>query len=263
MSTDRVRFGPFDFDRTTGEIWNAGRPVKLQEKPRQILVALLEQPGALVSRESLRRRLWDEDLFVDFDNGLNVAVRKIREALGDLTSPPRYVETVRGQGYRFIADVVVPDSLAQPVKRERRWSIPSARWVSLAATAVVALVAATFIAMRPTQGDSTVHSIAVLPFGNHLGGDTSLTVDGFSEALTASLAARLQLPVIASQSAFSLRDDMADLHAVAARLGVDAVVVGAVERDGTRVVISARLVDADSLRTRWSGRFERTTLDDL
>jgi len=99
------RFGPFEVCLDTGELRKKGRRIHLQHKPFQILVALLEQCGKLVSRESLRQRLWPADTFVDFDNGLNTALSKLREALGDTAEKPRYIETFERRGYRFIASV--------------------------------------------------------------------------------------------------------------------------------------------------------------
>jgi anti-anti-sigma factor len=101
----RFRFGPFEVDVETGELLKNGRKVWLQEKPFQVLVALLEHRGKLVSREALRQRLWPTDTFVDFDNGLNTAVSKLREALGDSADKHRYLETLPRRGYRFAASV--------------------------------------------------------------------------------------------------------------------------------------------------------------
>jgi cholera toxin transcriptional activator len=113
--TDRVfRFGAFEVNEATGELRKQGIRVKLHSQPFQILVMLLERPAELVTREEMRQRLWGEDTFVDFDHGLNTAVNKLREALGDLASQPRHVETVSGKGYRFIA----PVTLAAPVSSE-------------------------------------------------------------------------------------------------------------------------------------------------
>jgi anti-anti-sigma factor len=99
------RFGPFEVSLETGELRKNGRRVRLQHKPFQILVALLEQCGKLVGREGLRQRVWPADTFVDFDNGLNTALSKLREALGDTAEKPRYIETLERRGYRFIAAV--------------------------------------------------------------------------------------------------------------------------------------------------------------
>src|SRR5262245_22627927 len=104
-SSLRYRFGPFEVFSETGELRKHGRRVHLQHKPFQILVALLEQSGRLVSRESLRQRLWAADTFVDFDNGLNTALSKLRESLGDTAERPRYIETLERRGYRFLASV--------------------------------------------------------------------------------------------------------------------------------------------------------------
>jgi len=101
----KYRFGPFEVCSETGELQKNGRRIHLQNKPFQILVALLEQWGELVTREGLRQRLWPANTFVDFDNGLNTALSKLREALGDTAEKPRYIETLERRGYRFIATV--------------------------------------------------------------------------------------------------------------------------------------------------------------
>src|SRR5580698_4209071 len=106
------QFGPFEVDSNSGELLKNGSRVKLQEQPYRLLVALLERPGEVISREDLRNRLWQNDTFVDFENGLRVAVRKLREALGDDAENPRYVETIPKRGYRFLAaEVHRPDAL--------------------------------------------------------------------------------------------------------------------------------------------------------
>lgn len=99
------RFGPFEANAETGELCKGGRKLRLQEKPFQLLVALLEQNGNLVSRKTLHQRLWPEDTFVDFENGLNTAISKLREALGDSAKDQRYIETLGGRGYRFVSSV--------------------------------------------------------------------------------------------------------------------------------------------------------------
>jgi DNA-binding winged helix-turn-helix (wHTH) protein len=100
-----VRFGVFELDLATGELRKRGVRVALQEQPFQVLARLVTRPGELVTREELRRALWPDAVFVDFDHGLNKAVAKIRRALGDLAESPRYVETLERRGYRFIAPV--------------------------------------------------------------------------------------------------------------------------------------------------------------
>src|SRR5688572_13893502 len=100
-----LRFGRFQLDRRTGELQRDGRRVRLQEQPRQVLLALLEHPGDIVTRDDLRRRLWGAETFVDFERGLNTAVKKARQALHDSADTPRYIETLARRGYRFIGTV--------------------------------------------------------------------------------------------------------------------------------------------------------------
>ena len=102
-----VRFGVFELDPNTGELRKAGVRINLPEQPFQVLKALLDRPGDLVTRDELRQRLWPAETFVDFDQGLNAAVRRLRDALGDSADTPRFVETLPRRGYRFIAPVIV------------------------------------------------------------------------------------------------------------------------------------------------------------
>src|SRR5271168_1776804 len=100
-----VRFGVYELDLHAGVLRKNGMRIRCQEQPLQVLAALLEHPGELVCREDLRRRVWPEDTFVDFDHALNTAVKKIRAALNDDADFPRYIETVPRRGYRFVAPV--------------------------------------------------------------------------------------------------------------------------------------------------------------
>lgn len=117
-SSGRLRFGVFEADLRTGELTKHGKRVRLQEQPFQLLAILLEKPGELVTREELRSRLWPQ-ITVDFDHGVNKAIGKVRDALGDSAGNPRFIETVARRGYRFLADVaVVRDGQASPVPDE-------------------------------------------------------------------------------------------------------------------------------------------------
>lgn len=117
-STRRIfRFGAFEADEGTGELRKHGVRVKLHAQPFQVLVMLLRRPGDVVTREEIRLGIWGEDTFVDFDHGLNSAINKVRDALSDSAARPRYVETVAGKGYRFIAPVseaAKPSTAAAP-----------------------------------------------------------------------------------------------------------------------------------------------------
>src|ERR1700729_4303734 len=120
----RLRFGVFEADLRLGELTKDGKRLPLQEQPFQLLAMLLERPGELVSREELRAKIWPQTI-VDFDHGLNKAISKIRDALGDSAEHPRFIETVARRGYRFLADVaVIPDERAYTGAREPASAAP-------------------------------------------------------------------------------------------------------------------------------------------
>src|SRR6202790_3500317 len=124
----RFKFGVFEADLRTGELTKLGKRVRLQEQPFQLLVMLLEKHGELVIREELRERLWPETI-VDFDHGLNKAISKVRDALGDSAENTRFIETVASRGYRFLADVAVghdgqPETIAGDLARRETPGIP-------------------------------------------------------------------------------------------------------------------------------------------
>src|SRR6185436_9975841 len=114
-----VRFGPFEVDLRTGELQKSGVRVSLPDQPFQLLKTLLDHRGELVTREELRQRLWSAETFVDFEHGLNTAVRRLRDALGDSADAPRFVETLPRRGYRFIAPVI------RQVARETQAALPA------------------------------------------------------------------------------------------------------------------------------------------
>jgi len=150
----RIRFGPFELDRQTGELWKHGTKVRLQGKPFQVLVALLDRPGETVSREELRQRLWSGDTFVDFESGLNTAANRLRITLGDSAENPRYVETLARSGYRFVARV---DEVGELPPAPAVTSAPPAphttdrelRW-GMAIAGTIFVIAATWWAARRT-----------------------------------------------------------------------------------------------------------------
>ena len=135
-SGSKATFGVFDRDLASGELRKGGVKVRLQEQPFQVLKALVERPGEVVSREELQQLLWPDHTFVDFEDGLSTAVRKIRQALGDSAINPRFVETLPKRGYRFIAPVEgAATSAADPAERpsgraEQLGTWPRPRWRS-------------------------------------------------------------------------------------------------------------------------------------
>ena len=159
----RYRFGVFQLDTLSGELYKHGMRIKLQDQPCQLLTVLLERVGEVVTREELRQRLWDHDTYVDFDHSLNISINKLRDALGDSAANPRFIETLPRKGYRFLAavsveevsdnrtpaaatpvtavataDVAVPSSSGvynQQISSSRR----SAPWLGIAALVLVAV----------------------------------------------------------------------------------------------------------------------------
>ena len=105
----RYRFGVFQLDTLSGELYKHGMRIKLQDQPCQVLTVLLERVGEVVTREELRQRLWDHDTYVDFDHSLNISINKLRDALGDSAANPRFIETLPRKGYRFLAAVSVEE----------------------------------------------------------------------------------------------------------------------------------------------------------
>ena len=138
----RYRFGPIEVDPTAGEIYNSGIKVRVPKKPFQVLLALLERPGEVVTRETLRGQLWSEDTFVEFEHALNTAINRLRLSLEDDAANPRYIETVPGRGYRLIAPVESPE---RPVMVEPPTPAPAPRWPRRVWLSVIALLVA-FIA---------------------------------------------------------------------------------------------------------------------
>ena len=170
----RVRFGPFELDFVSGELRKFGIRIRLQPQPFNVLVALIERPGEVVSKEVLHQRIWGAETAVDFEHGLGTAVNKVREALGDSADSPRYIETVPKRGYRFLTPVqpsqaapatmiATPGAIPQlggarvpaaPTRssEQRRVSGRGSRWWALAAALVLAVGAASVFFLRPDQG---------------------------------------------------------------------------------------------------------------
>src|SRR5208282_4037274 len=116
-SANTVRFEGFEVDLRAQELYKAGRKIKLQVQPFQVLAMLLEQPGEVVTREEMQKRRWPADTFVDFDHSVNTAIKKLRQALGDDKKKPRFVETLPKRGYRFLASVKRPAVSAQATEK--------------------------------------------------------------------------------------------------------------------------------------------------
>src|SRR5215469_6722774 len=133
-SSTILRFGTFEADMHAGELRKQGVRIKLQDQPFQVLAVLLQRRGDVVTREELRSQIWPEDTFVDFDNSLNTAINKLREALGDSADNPRFIETLPRRGYRFLAPVT-----SDQTKKSRAFA---KQWLVLEGVALIVLVAA-------------------------------------------------------------------------------------------------------------------------
>ncbi len=264
--TNLYCFGEFTFDPATGELQRNGSSVRLQPQPLQVLLTLLSHPGEVVTREEFRSSLWTADTNVEFDDGLNHAIRRLRDALSDTAQVPRYIETIPRRGYRFIPRVEV-ESPAQPasVTAAGKPAGPSRRYVVSAGIALcgaIALVAA-FYTIR-LRSDTRITSLAVLPLANFSGDtDQEYFADGITEELTTELARIKTLRVISRTSAMRLKGTKLSLKEVGRELGVDAVVEGSVQRSGSRVRISAQLVQVATERHLWAETYERELRDVL
>jgi TolB-like protein len=229
-SQESIHFSDFEVDLRSGELRRQGIRIKLQIRPFQVLQILLEHAGEVVGREELQKRIWPADTFVDFDQGLNNAVKKLREALGDDAEKPRFIETLSKRGYRFIASV-------QEVGSKARKLVGPAAAI-------------------------TVDSIAVLPFTNISSEpEDEFFADGMTEEIINALAQIEQLHVVARTSAFSFKGKYIDVRAVGKRLNVRTVLLGSVRRVGNELRITAQLVNAEDGFHLWSDRYDREVKD--
>src|SRR5229473_2320508 len=147
-SSSAVRFGTFELNLQTGELRHAGQRVKLQEQPFQVLATLLEHPGKIVTRDELRSRLWPEDTFVDFDHGLNAAIKRLRDALGESADAPVFIETLARRGYRFIAPVNGSALSGIEIAAAERESFSLTPWTALAGLVPIVVAVLLWAAWR-------------------------------------------------------------------------------------------------------------------
>ena len=279
-----VQFGVFEVDLRSGELRKAGTRIKLHDQPFQVLAMLLDRPGELVTREEIRQKLWPGDTFVDFDHGLNSAVNRLRDALGDSADAPRFIETLPRRGYRFIGTVngsatketVVMGTVPPPAQTVGRVSPKAIRtrgygWIALATGVLLAAIVAglnfRILEARLFPGTLSpvpIRSLAVLPLQN-LSGDASqeYLADGMTEALITDLAKISSLRVISRTSAMHYKGSHQALPDITRELNVEAVVEGSVARLGNRVRVTAQLVQAPSDHHLWAESYERDVSDIL
>ena len=223
----RLRFGAFELDVRSRELRGGDTVVRLQEQPFEILRMMLDRPGDVVTREELRQRLWPNGTFVDFEHSLNAAVKRLRAALGDSADNPRFVQTLPRRGYRFIG--AASGASADP------GTVPLVR-------------------------------LAVLPFTNlSLDAAQEYFVDGLTEEMIAQLGRRCRgrIGVVARWSSMVFKGTSERAQAIGRALRADYLLEGSVRREGDRVRITARLVDAAAETDLWAETYQRDLTDCL
>ena len=265
-----VSFGEFELDLRTGELRRDGSVLKLQPQPAKVLTILASRAGEIVTRQELSERVWGSDTYVDFEHGLNFAIRQIRTALQDSAENSRYLETIPKRGYRFIAHVndvseaPSPLSNTTPVRAPRRSSI---RRLTILFAAV--LLAGGFLVVRGhwrrlSATNRNVSSLAVLPLRNLSGdSDQEYFSEGVTDELITDLAKITRLRVISHTSVEHYKNTNETLPEIARELGVDAIVEGTIMRAGGRVRITAQLIDARRDQHLWADSYERDLRDVL
>src|ERR1700693_3851425 len=300
-SSQTYRFADFEVDVRARQLRKHGTKLKLHGQPFQMLLMLLEPAGKGVSREQMQVKLWRADTFVDFEHSLNTAIKRLRQALNDSATEPRFIETLPRVGYRFIAPVTASEEIygdspvlplqtpspvggipgTTPLTSSPRRSFPWFLGLAIAALAVMGLAIGFNVAktrdrvsgiFRSSKNDAalsasakkTRRSVAVLPLQN-LSADPAQTyfADGMTDELTTDLAQFADLRVISRTSASHYRDGSKTAPQIGKELGVDALVEGSVERVGDRVRIRAQLIDCATDRHLWAQSYDRDMRDVL
>jgi TolB-like protein/DNA-binding winged helix-turn-helix (wHTH) protein/Tfp pilus assembly protein PilF len=269
-SFEIAQFGEFEADLRSRELRRNRANVRLPHQSFEVLAMLLEHPGELVTREDIRKRLWPADTFVDFDHGLNNAVNRLRESLGDSAEAPQFVETLPRRGYRFIAEVRRPNRPDRtPPPTELTFATQANRRIGrLRLTAgligLAILLTGTLYLAGPRIWGRHVHAervkLAVLPFENLSGQPEE---DYLSDGLTDELITQLgglepaHLGVIARTSAMQYKRSGKSARQVGLELGVDYILEGTVVREGNLVRVAAKLVQVTDQTLLWTESYER------
>jgi TolB-like protein/DNA-binding winged helix-turn-helix (wHTH) protein/tetratricopeptide (TPR) repeat protein len=272
-----IRFGLFEVDVRARELRKQSVKIKLQEQPFQVLLTLLENPGEIITREELQRRIWPSDTFVDFDHGISNAMKRLREALGDSAGNPQFVETLSRKGYRWIAAVnrngpptatLHEEGLTANEDEADNLSYLKPALITLAAIASLVVLPGLGTGVRSSLGSTTVspaiHSLAVLPLQN-LSGDRSQEYfsDGMTDELITQLAQIKGLSVISRTTMVHYKNTDKRLTEIARELNVDAIVTGSVLRSGNRVRIAVQLIQASTDANIWAESYDRSVEDTL
>jgi TolB-like protein/DNA-binding winged helix-turn-helix (wHTH) protein/Flp pilus assembly protein TadD len=267
---DVVHFGIFQLDLKARELHKAGVKVKLQEQPFRVLALLVKRAGQVVTREELQQKVWPTDAYVAFDQGLNNAIKKVRDALGDSADSPRFIETLARHGYRFVAPVgplLQPPSEPSQVHFGQRshWKLALSGLACVSLLAVLANWAWHGSTMRVASSTEKV-ILAVLPFDN-LSHDPDQ--EFFSDGLTEEMIAQLgklnpeRLTVISRGSVAKYKDSRLAANEIGRELHADYLVQGSVRRASDRVRITVQLIQARDQTDLWAESYDRELKDIL
>jgi TolB-like protein/DNA-binding winged helix-turn-helix (wHTH) protein len=281
MSSENFRFEDFELDRAAYQLRRAGQAVHLERIPLELLFLLVERRGQLLTRQEILERIWGKEVFVDVDNSINTAVRKIRQALTDNPDAPRFLYTVPGKGYRFVAPIVeaLPivelasgDSAVQPpaaplavssaARKSRFWMF----WLALAVMLVMAVLVTSPFLRRTTRPTPAKVTLVVLPFEN-MSGDAGQ--DYFADGMTEEMITQLgsldpqHLGVIARTSAMQYKGARKDAAQIGKELGVSYLLEGSIRRAGDRVRVTAQLIQTNDQTHIWADSFDRDVSDVL
>src|SRR5277367_4738211 len=282
MQNRVYRFAEFELNLPDGDLRTFNSTVRLQEKPLLLLTELLDHPQQLVTRQQLRDRMWDHRTIVDYEQGINVAVKKVRDALGDSSESPKFIDTIARKGYRFLVPVTVvsPDvdspatTEVDPVLANSTIPGPLAgakqavrrRWLFLAAAATLFALGLAVSEIRKRPRDTVqIPSLAVLPFLDlSAEGNQGYFADGMTEEILNVLAHVRGLRVASRTSSFQFRKSDIGVPAIAQKLGVRHILEGSVRKAGDTVRIAAQLIDASTDQHEWSQTFDRPlSMDNL
>jgi TolB-like protein/DNA-binding winged helix-turn-helix (wHTH) protein len=277
-----TQFGPFELDLKSGELSRLGRKVRLPGQSFQILEVLLARAGDVVTRDELHQRLWPANTYVDFEHGLNNAIKRLREALGDSAEKPRYVETLPRKGYRFIGEIKPPAFPSARVIASPAPESPSPlpftlpldepprsrqlrSFLLISGTLITAAAIIVFFSLREHfRTAPPIHSIAVLPLDNFSGdANQNYFANGITDAITTQLAQVSSLRVTSRTSAGKYHHGTTSVPQIARDLKVDAVVEGSAERQGDHVRVTAQLVRASNDQHLWAKSYDRKLGDVL
>jgi TolB-like protein/DNA-binding winged helix-turn-helix (wHTH) protein/cytochrome c-type biogenesis protein CcmH/NrfG len=284
-----VRFGPFEFDAKAGELRKGGKKVKLQGQPIQILGLLLEQAGEVITREELQKQLWPSDTFVDFEHSLNAAIKRLRDALDDSATTPRFIETLTRRGYRFIALIgdehrqtaaqipiaeitrvdALPKNEGQIPEREPKAPKHWRKAAVMCASAVI-LVVVGYISWQYFRGVTPPRSekimLAVLPFENLTGdADKEYLADGLTEEMISQLGQLnpTQLGVIARTSVMGYKHSVQRLDRIGHDLSVQYVLESSLRQSGNHMRITSQLLRVKDQSRLWSHDYDYRAQDIL